>query len=83
MSILIKVDRETASQINPLISSIWTEDTLDAVAAVVYEIGFMISETELAKDHVFRVFEACTAALQWERNNINSAAQRRKENENV
>lgn len=79
----IKVDRETASQINPLISSTWTEDTLDAVAAVVYEIGFMISETDLAKDHVFRVFEACAAALQWERENIESVAQHRKEPHHV
>lgn len=79
----IKVDRETASRINPLISSVWTEDTLNTVASVVYEIGCMVSETELAKDHVFAIFDSAAAALRWERDNIESVAQRRKDSGHV
>lgn len=71
----IRVDRETASRINPLISSIWTEDTLDLVAAVVSEVGHMIAETEMAKEHIYAVFGAAAAALEWERDNIKSLAQ--------
>lgn len=66
------VDRETASKINPLIDNCWTEGTLDAVASVVYEVGFMVAETELSKGRTFHVFEVCSAALQWERENIQS-----------
>lgn len=73
-----KVDRKTASRINPLISSIWTEDTLDTVASVIYEIGFMVSETNLAKEHTFAVFDAISAALRWEVDNIDSVRQARK-----
>lgn len=68
----LAVDRETASRINPLIARNWTEDTLDALAMVVYELGFMVSETELARGHMIHVFEAMSAALEWESANINS-----------
>lgn len=78
----VKIDRATAAKINPLISSLWTEDTLSNVAAVVYEIGFMVSETELAKENTFRVFEVACAALWWELNNIRSAAQVKRERSN-
>lgn len=76
---VITVDRETAARINPLIGSSWTEDTLDNVANVLYEIGYMVAETDLAKGNVFRVFEVAAAALEWERTNISSAVQARKE----
>lgn len=75
----VKVDRATASQINPLISSLWTEDTLSNVASVVYEVGFMVAETELAKENVFHVFEVAAAALWWELDNIQSVGQARME----
>lgn len=68
----LAVDRETASRINPLISTTWTEDTLHSTAAVVYELGYMITDTELAHDNVFHVFGAIAAALEWESANINS-----------
>lgn len=68
----LAVDRETASRINPLISSLWTEDTLHSMAAVVYELGYMITETELAHDNMFHVFGAIAAALEWEVDNIAS-----------
>jgi hypothetical protein len=68
----IAVDRETASRLNPFISSGWTEDTLHSMAAVVYELGYMISETELAHGHMFNVFGAIAAALEWEVDNIDS-----------
>ena len=75
----VKVDRATASKINPLISSLWTEDTLSNVASVVYEVGFMVAETELARENTFHVFEVAAAALWWELDNIQSVVQARKE----
>lgn len=68
----LAVDRSVASAINPLIGSLWTEDTLAAVSSVVYELGFMVAETELAKENTFRIFEAAAAALWWECENIHS-----------
>lgn len=75
------VDRATAARINPLISSLWTEDTLANVAAVVYEVGFMVAETELAKENTFHVFEVAAAALWWEGENIESCRLARLEKE--
>lgn len=37
------VDRETAARLNPLISSIWTEDTLHQLAGVVRDLGYYLS----------------------------------------
>ena len=79
MPIEVKVDRAAASKINPLISSLWTEDTLSNVGAVVHEVGFMVAETPLAKKSVFRVFEVAAAALWWELDNVRSVVQTRKE----
>ena len=74
------VGREIASAINPLISSTHTEGTLENVASVVYEIGFMVAETELAKENVFHVFESAAAALWWERENVNSCRKAKEPN---
>lgn len=68
----LAVDRETASRINPFISSLWTEDTLHSMASVVYELGYMITDTDLAHDNMFHVFGAIAAALEWEMENISS-----------
>lgn len=68
----LTVDRGTASRINPLIARTWTEDTLDTLAMVVYELGFMVSATELPRDHMIHVFEALSSALEWESANIDS-----------
>lgn len=73
------IDRDTAAKINPLISSLWTEDTLDSAASVVYELGYLITTTELARENLFHVFGVVAAALEWERENINSVVQARKE----
>lgn len=66
----IKIDRETASKINPLISTVSTRDTLHCVGAVVYEVGFMIAETSLAKEHLYLVFAALSAAIEWESDHV-------------
>lgn len=66
------VDRATAHRLNPLISNLWTEDTLHNAASVVYELGFLLSETELARGHLCLVFDAIAAALLWEGDNIKS-----------
>lgn len=81
MSETTPVDRATAARINPLIDSIWTEGTLSNVASVVYEIGFMVSETQLAKENTFHVFEVAAAALWWEGGNIESRRLARLEKE--
>jgi hypothetical protein len=77
------IDRETASRINPLISGLWTEDTLDTAAAVVYELGYIVTSTELAIENLYHVFGAVAAALAWERENIHSVVQARKESGHV
>ena len=73
------VDRLAASSINPLISSVSTEDTLHAAAVAVHELGFMVAETELAKDHVYLLFDAITCALRWESKNLRPIAHARQE----
>lgn len=79
----LAVDRSVASAINPLIGEICTEDTLAAVSAVVFELGYMVAETDLAKDHVFRIFETAAAALAWEYANLHPAANNMKEKSHV
>lgn len=76
----VAVDRATAARINPLISNLWTEDTLDSLSSVVYELGYLvISENDLATDNLFHLFGAIAAALEWESKNIDSCAAARKE----
>lgn len=75
----VKVDRDIASKINPLISSLWTEDTLDATRSVIFELGYILSTTEFAIENLFHIFSVIAAALEWERDNIHSATQARKE----
>lgn len=79
----IAVDRETASRINPLISSLWTEDTLHSMSSVVLELGYLISASDGAPEHLFRVFETVAAALAWETDNIVSCRQAREGKEVV
>lgn len=73
------IDRETASRINPLISPLWTEDTLDRAASVVSEIGYLVAEADTPPKHMFAIFDAISAALEWESENVSSAKQRRAE----
>lgn len=75
----VKIDRDTASKINPLISSLWTEDTLDAARLAIYELGYILTTTELAIENLFHIFGVIASALEWERDNIHSVAQARKE----
>ena len=81
MEKLTNVDRDTASRINPFISSLWTEDTLHSMSSVVRELGYLISSSDGAPEHLYRVFETISAALAWETDNIVSCKQARKEKE--
>lgn len=74
-----KVSREMASQINPLIASTWTEDTLQNVSNVVNELGYLISRTEMETENIYLVFSTAAAALDWECENIYSAVQVRSD----
>lgn len=65
------VDRDTASRINPLISTLWTEETLDNAAFTVFELGYLATgQNDLATDNLYHLFAAIAAALRWERENI-------------
>jgi hypothetical protein len=76
----VKVDRATASKINPLISSLWTEDTIDSLSDVIYELGYIaVSEHDLATANLFHLFGAIAAALEWEAENSYSIVQARKD----
>lgn len=46
MSKSTPIDRETASRINPLISELFTEDTLDQCARLVRDLGYFLSQVE-------------------------------------
>jgi hypothetical protein len=84
MSNATPVDREAASKINPLISNLWTEDTLDAAAATVFELGYLATgQRDLAVGNLYHLFSAIAAALTWERDNIHSVVQARKEKNHV
>lgn len=67
---LATIDRATASKINPLISPVSTKDTLCCVGAVVYEVGFLTADSALAKDHLYLVFAALSAAIHWEADHV-------------
>lgn len=76
----VKIDRETAAKINPLISSLWTEDTLANISSIVYELGYIASSAaEVETANLFHLFAAIAAALQWETDNIRSVTQARQE----
>lgn len=83
MSTATPVDRETASRLNPLISNLWTADTLDTVAVAIDELGHIVSDTELSIKYVFVLFSAAAAALAWERDNIRLPSHATKESSHV
>ena len=84
------VTRKTASQINPLISVLWTEDTLDNLAGMVHALGYLLSQvdhpppgTEPTFGALWLLFSPLAAALEYERENIHSVVQVRKEKDHV
>lgn len=67
------IDRETASTINPLISSLWTEDTLDQCSRMVRHLGYLLSQIdnppEGTEPHFGNLYLLClpiAAALDYE-----------------
>lgn len=69
----VTIDRATASKINPLISTISSEDTLSSMASVIYELGYLVvGERDLATGSLFHLFGAIAGALGWEVENISS-----------
>ena len=75
-------DRAAASALNPLVSPLWTEETLDTVAAVVTDLGYFLSivAEENAKadtlrfGQLYHLFNTVAAALEYESANVRSAA---------
>ena len=75
-------DREAASVLNPLISDVFTEDTLDRVASVITDLGYYLSlveenipETgELRFGNLYQLFNVCAAALRYESANVRPLA---------
>lgn len=84
------IDRATAHKINPLVSSLWTEDTLDSLAGVVDDLGYFLSiaadPPEGQEPHfgrLYLIFSAIAGALAYEAENIYSVAHARKERQHV
>lgn len=81
----VLVDRQIASQLNPLISRLWTEDTLDISALVIHEISCLIPlpGTEPTVGGLHHVLDAVAAALEWERDNLYSISASRNKSAEV
>lgn len=67
------IDRETASRINPLISELFTEDTLDQCARLVRDLGYFLSQvdnppegTEPRFGNLYLITSPIAAALDYE-----------------
>lgn len=90
MSKTTSVDRETASKINPLISNLWTEDTLHSLSGMVLTLGYLLSQvdsppegTEPSFGSLWMLCGPIASALEWETDNIRSVIQTRKEKNHV
>lgn len=90
MSKTTPVDRETASKINPLISNLWTEDTLHSLSGMVLTLGYLLSQvdsppegTEPCFGSLWMLCGPIASALEWETDNIRSVIQTRKEKNHV
>lgn len=67
------IDRETAASLNPLIGSLFTEDTLDQCSRMVRDLGCFLSAIDNASDgqeaHLGSLYLICdpiAAALKYE-----------------
>lgn len=74
------ITRKTASEINPLIGTLYTEDTLDALAMMVSTLGYLLSEVENPKENtdpsfgnLHLLFGPIAAALRFESENLSPA----------
>jgi hypothetical protein len=67
------ISREVAHELNPIISDVWTTDTLTGIAALVEGCGYLISEFDGQKSCTLQRFyllsEAVSAALRYEIHN--------------
>jgi len=76
------VDRETANRLNPLISSFFTEDTLNDVVSMVSDMGYLLSfvarspkGTEPQFGSLYLFCNVIAAALSYESENPRLAVQ--------
>ncbi len=88
MSINTPIDRKTASRLNPLISELFTEDTLDQCARLVRDLGFFISLAECPEGNaeprfgsLYLITQPIAAALFYESENAYLAAARKSQGE--
>jgi hypothetical protein len=72
------IDRGTAHRLNPLISELWTNDTLTETSSLMRDLGFFLSVCENPQDdeeyrfgRVYLMFGAIAAALEYEADNPN------------
>jgi len=81
------IDRETASNLNPLIG-IFTEDTLDQCSRMVMNLGYLLSAidnppegTEPQFGNLYLLFNPIAAALKYETENPSLCARNAKRQE--
>lgn len=80
------VDRATAHKLNPLVSNLWTEDTLDSLSGVVDDLGYFLSIVAHASEdevprfgRLYLLCGAISAALAYEAANSHSVKHVQKE----
>lgn len=84
MSITTSIDRETASSLNPFIGTHSTEDSLDAVAGTLTELGCLLTSADSPEpSNLWWIFQSMACALTWESGNIQSIRQAQKESGHV
>lgn len=71
------INRETASQLNPLIGKYFTEDTLADVVGVMTDLGYLLSQVASATDgqdlsfgRLYHFCDIVAAALSYEIENL-------------
>lgn len=69
----LPVDRDTASKLNPLVSSISTRDTLDQVSSMLGDFGYLLSQIAFPREgtnpelgHLYLLCETFSAAISYE-----------------
>jgi ABC-type nitrate/sulfonate/bicarbonate transport system ATPase subunit len=68
------LDRQTAHRINPFISAFWTEETLESLALVTHDLGYIIAAKEQQPDMIsmkqmYLMMGTIAAALEYEAHN--------------
>lgn len=78
-----KIDRSTAAKINPLISDVYTEDTLERVSAVLRDLAVIQSyqeeeNIEIPTSKMHLILALLAAALEYEIKNPRLESQTKK-----